>query len=71
MVCVTAAEIDDNDDDDVRGERMRLRELLGRDLNATDEWPLAADNRVYDATINRGDAASSTTGDTGCATPTD
>ena len=71
MVCVTAAEIDDNDDDDVRGERMRLRELLGRDLNATDEWPLAADNRVYDATTTRGDAASSTTGDTGCATPTD
>ena len=32
------------------GERVRLRELLGRDLNATDEWPLTADNRVYDAT---------------------
>ena len=71
MVCVTAAEIDDNDDDDVRGERVRLRELLGRDLNATDEWPLTADNRVYDATTTRDATATSETGDTGCATPTD
>lgn len=46
MVCVSAAQIDDNDDDNVRGERVRLRELLGRDLNATDEWPLSADNSV-------------------------
>lgn len=71
MVCVAAAEIDDNDDDDVRGERVRLRELLGRDLNATDEWPLTADNRVYDATTTRDATADSKTGDTGCATPTD
>ena len=71
MICVTAAEIDDNDDDDVRGERVRLRELLGRDLNASDEWPLAADNRVYDATIAGDAVAHRTTGDTGCATPTD
>ena len=71
MVCVAAAEIDDNDDDDVRGERVRLRELLGRDLNATDEWPLTADNRVYDATTTRDATATSETGDTGCATPTD
>ncbi len=46
MACVSAAEIDDNNDDSVRGERVRLRELLGRDLNATDEWPLSADNSV-------------------------
>ena len=70
MVCVTAAEIDDNDDDDVRGERVRLRELLGRDLNASDEWPLTADNRVYDATC-MSIIASGNTGDTQCATPID
>jgi hypothetical protein len=72
MICVSAAEIDDDNDDSVRGERVRLRELLGRDLNATDEWPLTADNRVYDAT-RPGDTIAKTgkTGDTGCATPTD
>ena len=45
MVCVSVAEIDDDDDRTNRGERMRLRELLGQDLNATDESPLSADNR--------------------------
>jgi hypothetical protein len=45
MVCISVAEIDDDDDSTNRGERMRLRELLGQDLNATDETPLAADNR--------------------------
>jgi len=45
MVCISVAEIDDDDDSTNRGERMRLRELLGQDLNATDESPLAADNR--------------------------
>lgn len=69
MVCITAAEIDDNNDDDVRGERMRLRELLGRDLNASDEWPLSAENRVYEATP--ADSARGATGTTGCETHTD
>ena len=45
MVCISAAEIDDDNDLTNRGERMRLRELLGQDLNATDEWLLVADNR--------------------------
>ncbi|RZA20609.1 MAG: CHASE2 domain-containing protein [Lysobacteraceae bacterium] len=72
MLCVSAAEIDDNDDDSVRGERVRLRELLGRDLNATDEWPLTADNRVYDAASTAATIAlAAKAGNTGCATPTD
>jgi hypothetical protein len=45
MLCVSVAEIDDHHDDTTRGERMRLRELLGQDLNATDEFALCADNR--------------------------
>ena len=40
MVCISVAEIDDDDDSTNRGERMRLRELLGQDLNATDESPV-------------------------------
>ena len=71
MICVSAAEIDDNDDDSVRGERVRLRELLGRDLNATDEWQLTADNRVYDSAGMSLATATGNKGDTGCATPTD
>lgn len=45
MVCVSVAEIDDDDDSTNRGERMRLRELLGQDLNANEETPLSRDNR--------------------------
>ncbi len=44
QVCVIAARIDDRKDDSDRGERMRLRELLGQDLNRPEEWPLSADN---------------------------
>ena len=44
MLCISVAEIDDHHDGSNRGERMRLRELLGQDLNATDEYPLSADN---------------------------
>ncbi|MEO6154620.1 MAG: CHASE2 domain-containing protein [Thermomonas sp.] len=43
-VAIAAAMIDDNVDDDNRGERLRLRELLGQDLNANEEWPLSACN---------------------------
>ena len=43
-VAIAAAVIDDNVDDNNRGERMRLRELLGQDLNANVEWPLSASN---------------------------
>ena len=69
MVSVSAAEIDDNDDDSVRGERIRLRELLGRDLNATEEWPLSADNTVA---VALGSAAGTgTLEETGCETPND
>ena len=45
LVCICVAEIDDDNDDTIRGERMRLRELLGQDLNSSDESPLQADNR--------------------------
>ena len=45
MLCISVAEIDDHHDDTTRGERMRLRDLLGQDLNATDEFALCADNR--------------------------
>ena len=44
MVCISVAEIDDNDDSTSRGERLRLRELLGQDLNNNDESPLVASN---------------------------
>lgn len=44
MVCTCVALIDDDDDSTHRGERMRLRELLGQDLNASDEVQLRADN---------------------------
>lgn len=43
-ICVLASEIDDSDDENIRGERMRLRELLGQDLNLPHEWPLSAAN---------------------------
>ena len=43
-VCVVAAELDDRRDDSDRGERLRLRELLGQDLNEREEWPLQAGN---------------------------
>ena len=43
-VAIAVAMIDDNIDDDNRGEQMRLRELLGQDLNANIEWPLSASN---------------------------
>ena len=59
-VCVVAAEIDDGADDSERGERLRLRELLGQDLNHTAEWPLSAVN--YACTGNKPD-----NGDDACA----
>ncbi len=43
-VCMVAAEIDDDRDDSDRGERLRLREVLGRVLISTEEWPLRAEN---------------------------
>lgn len=43
-VAIAVAMIDDNIDDNNRGEQMRLRELLGQDLNANVEWPLSASN---------------------------
>ncbi|WP_297830027.1 CHASE2 domain-containing protein [Thermomonas sp.] len=52
LVCVSVAEIDDNDDSTSRGERLRLRELLGMDLNNNDESPLAASNDFIIATAH-------------------
>ncbi len=43
-VAVVAAEIDDGLDTSDRGERLRLREVLGRALNTPQEWPLSACN---------------------------
>lgn len=47
-VCLVAAEIDDGRDNSDRGERLRLREVLGRVLNAPGEWPLCARNSFTD-----------------------
>lgn len=62
QACVVAAEIDDGRDDSERGERLRLRELLGQDLNHTGEWPLSAANYACTGRHHPGDDA--------CATPT-
>lgn len=47
-VAIAAAMIDDHIDENNRGEQMRLRELLGQDLNANIEWPLSASNTYLD-----------------------
>ena len=47
-VSVVAAAIDDDRDNSDRGERLRLREVLGRVLNAPDEWPLQPRNAFTD-----------------------
>ncbi|MDB6164644.1 MAG: hypothetical protein JWL98_2076, partial [Xanthomonadaceae bacterium] len=47
-VSVVAAAIDDDRDNSDRGERLRLREVLGRVLNAEEEWPLRAENPFTD-----------------------
>ena len=51
-VCVVAAGIDDNRDNSDRGERLRLREVLGRVLNSIDEWPLRAANSFNDREVS-------------------
>lgn len=43
-VCLVAAHIDDGRDASDRGERLRLRELVGRVLDSPHEWPLGAAN---------------------------
>jgi adenylate cyclase len=50
-LCLVAAEIDDDRDNSDRGERLRLREVLGRVLNSTDEWPLRARNSFNDKDV--------------------
>jgi hypothetical protein len=40
-VAFACTEIDDGDDDSDRGERVRLRDLIGRVLASRAEWPLA------------------------------
>ncbi|MBS0228683.1 MAG: CHASE2 domain-containing protein [Proteobacteria bacterium] len=52
MVCISVAEIDDDDDSTNRGERLRLRELLGQDLHNNDESPLVASNDFIIATAH-------------------
>ncbi len=42
--CLVVAAIDDKHDATDRGERLRLRELLGRLLACSQEWPLSAVN---------------------------
>ncbi|MEO6137994.1 MAG: CHASE2 domain-containing protein, partial [Luteimonas sp.] len=66
-VCVVAAEIDDDRDDSDRGERLRLREVLGRVLTSTQEWPLRASNTFTD---RQGESPQShRTGEPACASP--
>nr|MBP8080911.1 hypothetical protein [Arenimonas sp.] len=43
-VCLLSAEIDDNADQSDRGERLRLREALGRVLVSAEECPLSSAN---------------------------
>ena len=45
-VCTVTAEVDDELDDSDRGERLRLREALGRLLDSGREWPLSAKNTL-------------------------
>jgi CHASE2 domain-containing sensor protein len=42
--CSVAAEVDDDADASDRGERLRLREALGKLLDTQEEWPLSAEN---------------------------
>lgn len=66
-LCSVAAEIDDNLDDSDRGERLRLREALGRLLDANREWPLSAENTlIHDVGASTGAAPS---GDSTCTAP--
>ncbi len=44
LACVVAARIDDGLDASDRGERLRLREVLGAVLDSPREWPLTAAN---------------------------
>jgi len=62
-----AAEIDDNADESDRGERLRLREAIGRVLDAREEWPLSARNTLFEDGVP--DAVSQPGADA-CATPT-
>jgi adenylate cyclase len=67
-VGMVAAEIDDDRDNSDRGERLRLREVLGNALNSPEEWPLRARNSFA---LNDNPApASDPPGDSECvATP--
>ncbi|MEO6264067.1 MAG: CHASE2 domain-containing protein [Luteimonas sp.] len=61
-VCVVAAEIDDDRASSDRGERLRLREVLGRVLISPAEWPLSSANSftcIHDDPL----------GDPACSTP--
>lgn len=64
MVGVVAAEVDDGDDGSERGERLRLRELLGRELGESGEWPLRAANTfIHD---NQGRSGGEADGEVQC-----
>jgi adenylate cyclase len=45
-VCTISALVDDDLDDSDRGERLRLREALGKVLDAPEEWPLCPRNTL-------------------------
>lgn len=44
MVCTATARIDDGSGNDPHARRLRLRALLGQDLDQLEHWPLAAGN---------------------------
>ena len=65
-VCSVAAEIDDDLDASDRGERLRLREALGRLLDADAEWPLSARNTLFPE-VETESSSSAVQGDPACS----
>jgi CHASE2 domain-containing sensor protein len=68
-VCSVAAEIDDDLDDSDRGERLRLREALGRLLDANREWPLSARNTLIHEVEDAAETDIATPGEIACTAP--
>ena len=68
-VCSVAAEIDDDLDDSDRGERLRLREALGRLLDANREWPLSARNTLIHEVKDAAETDIATPGEIACTAP--
>ncbi len=65
--CAVAAEVDDDLDDSDRGERLRLREALGRLLDDNREWPLSASNSLFHLVAT--DTENAAPGESTCVAP--